>query len=148
MTVSHKKRIVTIAAIIAVVFLVLAIIIHNPFDPFANAIYIDYGVDGETQYFPTVGNTIKIGYILQGDRGSRDGSFYLALGFTNVSFSTQTQQPYVQVENRWVKFPFILHERDPSTASDSRNVGFTVDEDVTGFPLVSLSKNSTKTNTF
>ncbi len=54
-------------------------------------------------------NQIKI-YCRNG--GGMDGDFYLVLKFTNATFSTQTQMPYIQVDNSTVKVKFILHRGD------------------------------------
>ncbi len=44
--------------------------------------------------------------------GGMDGDFYLIVTFTNASFSTQTERPYVKVDDSTVKIKFVLHKGD------------------------------------
>lgn len=42
--------------------------------------------------------------------GGMDGDFSLVLTFINVTFSTQTLQPYLQPDNSTVEFRWLLHK--------------------------------------
>jgi hypothetical protein len=44
--------------------------------------------------------------------GGMDGDFYLVINFTNATFSTQTELPYVKVDDSTVKIKFVLHKGD------------------------------------
>lgn len=44
--------------------------------------------------------------------GGMDGDFFLVVSFTNITFSNQTELPYIQVDNSTVKFKFVLHKGD------------------------------------
>jgi hypothetical protein len=93
--------------------------------------YVDYSIGrGEPQYYANATNSISIS---ANNWGSRDANFYLILRFENASFSTQTTQPYVQVDSRAVKVPFSLRNSGAPVHSGSKTVFFTVDENVTSF---------------
>jgi hypothetical protein len=63
--------------------------------------------------------------------GDMDGDFNLVVTFTNASFSNQTEQPYLRVNDTIVKFGFVL----PKGVSGSKWVYFSVSENVDGFSL-------------
>jgi hypothetical protein len=44
--------------------------------------------------------------------GGMDGDFHLIITFTNATFSTQTELPYVKVDDSTVKIKFVLHKGD------------------------------------
>ena len=81
--------------------------------------------------------------------GGMDGSFYLVVTLTNATVSSQ--QSY-RVNSTMVKIPFLLHKSGTDWDSNSQNVAFTIDEDVSGFSvLISLEKqdqNPLKANSF
>ena len=80
--------------------------------------------------------------------GLMDGTFSIVLEFTNATFSTETRQPYLQINNSTVKFPLTLQ----SGEHQAIDVYFTVGSEVTDFNVkVSFESNqffihSTETN--
>ena len=95
---SHKKRNTAVVGIISIVVLIMAFLAYLNAQP----LYIDYGIAEVSRFHPN-DNKITIYYF---DRGGKPGNFYLTLKFTNATFSNQTEQPYLQVNNTLVKFLF------------------------------------------
>ncbi len=63
--------------------------------------------------------------------GGMDADFYLVMKFSNATFSTQTDMPFIKVDDSTVKMKFVLHKDD----SSEKTVYFTVN----GTGQVSLS---------
>lgn len=71
--------------------------------------------------------------------GQADGDFTLILHFVNASFSKQTAQPYIQVDDSTIKSRFLLHKGE----SNQKTIYFTTHEKVNSF---SINLNAEKTN--
>jgi len=61
--------------------------------------------------------------------GLIDGTFTIAIEFTNASFSSETSQPYFQLNNSTVELPITLHGGEHRAV----DVYFTVDNSATSF---------------
>ena len=115
---SRKRRIITIIVIITIVHLV-AFLIYQ-----LTPAYIEYWIDDNSirQVKPDEINAITITF----KKWGRHSSLHLTLKFTNASFSSQTEQPYIQTNSTTVQFPNL---------SGYKTVYFTVDKNVTGFSV-------------
>ena len=131
---SNRKRNVMIVSVITIIIFVSAFLIYEFFVP----TYIDFRIDDSVhRFYLTENNTMTI---LSRNLGGRDGNFYIVLRFTNASFSNKTEQPYLQVDNATVKFPFFLPGGGASM-SLNKTVYFTINENVTVFSFyLSLEK--------
>ena len=102
-----------------------------------NQASIDYGLDtkSQTRYYNYSENIINV-WCRNG--GGMDGSFSLSVSFINATVS---QQQY-KVNDRVVKYPFLLHKSSALGDSNNQNVAFTIDDNVSGFSIsVSLEKD-------
>ena len=94
---------------------------------------IDYWLE-KPQPFIRGLNSITI-YCKNG--GESDGDFCLVVTFINASFSNQTEQPYLQVDNTTVKIRFLLHKME----QNEKKIYFYVNETVETFSIhLSLEK--------
>jgi hypothetical protein len=131
---NHKKRIIAIVSLIVIIVLVVVVLIYE-----LNPPYIDYGINDVSKYYPAEGNAVTVYYF---DRGGRASNFYLTLKLTNVTFSNQTEQPYLQVNSTLVKLLFNKGWWGSATPNN-KTVFFTIDDDATGFSLdLSLEWNA------
>lgn len=96
---------------------------------------VDYWIEKQETYRKGL-NSVKIRCK---NGGRTDGDFYLVLTFINVTFSNQTEKPYMQVDNSTVKCRFGLHEGE----SNLKQMHFFINETVTSFSIqLSLEKIS------
>ncbi len=131
---AHKKRTLLIG--FAVVLLLL-IIFYSLYVGVGDA-YVEYLIGNVPVFSRDANNSISIAAV---NKGYDCATFYLTLSLTNASFSTLTEQPYVQVSNTSVKFPFILQGRGGLPTSIDKTVFFLINENVTGFSFyLSLEK--------
>lgn len=95
---------------------------------------IDYWLEKREEYDMLEGNTITFNCK---NAGELDGSFYMLVNLANASFSTQTSMPYLQENDKVVKFGYTAHADE----SYQKTVYFNIDENVNGFSLsLSLEK--------
>ena len=128
--IKYRKRgrrfylILVVTLILIIALLSIAVFIYR-FHPAEETAYIEYWVDGDMRINLGEENSVILGCTNQ---GSKEGSFYLALGFYNASFSNQTSQPYEQISETYVKIPFTLQKRGDQTDSNTKNVFFNIDK--------------------
>jgi hypothetical protein len=102
---------------------------------------IDYWLQEPLSFFTGL-NSITA-YCKNG--GGMDGDFYLVLTFKNASFSTETKQSYLKVDNSTVKLPFLLHKGEQT----NKLIYFSIDENVEYFTVtVTLEKKNIQDNIF
>jgi hypothetical protein len=123
----HTNR--TISIIVIAILLSASLMYY--YDLRTRPAYVDYSIDHTVSaVYANQTNTISISCNNWGDR---DCSLYLVLRFQNASISSQTEQPYVQLDGRSAKFPFSLQKAGSPVHAGSKTVFFTVDENVTSF---------------
>ena len=127
----YKRRnfLAVISVVLIVAFFATAFFVFQ-FHPTEETAYIEYWIDGNMRVNFYGDNFVVLDCA---NRGSKEGSFYLALKVENASFSNQTSQPYERIGERSVKIPFALQRSGDPLDSKTKNVFFKIDKNVRSF---------------
>jgi hypothetical protein len=122
MPIGHRRKRLLLAGILVVVVCVILwqyVVATSP-------VTITYAVEAAQQFYPKENNSINI---TCSNNGVRDAHFFIVLRLRNASLSTQTEQPYVQIDGSTIKFPFTL----PRANSVLKPVFFLINNNATDF---------------
>lgn len=111
----------------------------------SNEASIDYYFSGQALSVSSQSNSAPHAITINCDNaGNVDGNFTLKFSLVNATFSTQTSQPYSELNSNTVSFNMVLHKGDSAT----KEVYYAIDSGASGFSMsLSVEKNSTPMTT-
>ena len=136
---SYKRRNISIIAIIAVIFLVLAVYIgqFSVSPPEFTHAFAHLNLYTKAQYSPDENNSITLNGVFSTSVLESDPcNFYVVITCENASFLNQTKQPFLQANGTSVKLLFLLHENGAPTGSENKTVFFSIDKTVASFSFL------------